>query len=399
MDNVQSSYPEESSGSMAQARFFYQHQYSAYWCILMLENKDIECVICEHHEDLLVKFRNGRYKFIQIKTRAEGEGEWTLARLLQKDGENSKSILEKLFDKKRNFGLGQSHDYLFVSDMGASDGGQPTGLNTLKKLTSKDRDSWSAEEINKFALVVTKISEGIKHSQREDLEDFCHSLKVETGQTGRSSIRSHNIDKLHNVLTSSAVNLQYPDLENIYDEILKLIRDANIVEDEYLSHELIIKKKTIQRQQVEEIIRATPGSKIYLERIEQQGQNDSISAAEITKLEEKTKNAGFDHDSILYLKDMRASANVFRRKHHVGSARTRLEQLSMQVQRICVKVKNEAIKENLDGIDQWLLLEKYLTDLANSDKSQSNFPLVEVDYLFGEVGNLTGKCKIRWWTK
>jgi len=121
---------------------------------------------------------------------------------------------------------------------------------------------------------------------------------------------------------------------------------------------------------------------------------------EVTKLEQKTNNVGFDPDSILYLKDMRASTNHFYRQYrHLGSARKRLEQLSLQVQRICVKVKNEAKRKKLNGIDQWLLLDEYLTDFAKQDTEQVNFPPVELDYLFGEVGNLTGKCKIRWGTK
>ena len=94
---------------------------------------------------------------------------------------------------------------------------------------------------------------------------------------------------------------------------------------------------------------------------------------------------------------MRASTNFFYRKHSsLRQFKKRLQYLSLQVQRICIRVKTEAKRDNLDGVQQWCLLEKYLEELANKDKNQGHKPEIGIDYLFGVAGELTCKCKIRW---
>lgn len=401
MDDVQTTYPPESAGPLAQARFFYQHQYIAYWCIQMLGNKDIDQIICEHHDDLLVRWKSGQYYFMQVKTRTEGEGEWTLAKLFETKNQTENSIIEKLYDKKCQFGRDQSHLYFFVSDMGSSNGGKPIGLHTLKNLNGKGRNSWNDEEKKDFTKIVGQFGKKLRHERLDQIDDFCSSLNVETWHPGKQSIRAFNISKLQEVIKLSfGVDLPYQDLNTLYEGILKIVRDANIVEDEAVPLARTVEQKTIQRQQIEGLIKGFSSSKIYLERVEPAGTDSLEENAEVTKLEQKTFKVGFDPDSILHLKEMRASANYFYRQYrHVGSARKRLEQLSMQVQRICVKVKNEGKSKNLDGIEQWLLLDKYLNELSEQDQKQANFPPVEVDYLFGEVGNLTGKCKIHWGSK
>jgi len=235
----------------------------------MLENKDIECIICEHHDDLLVKWRNGQYYFIQVKTRTEGEGEWTLTKLLYKASETEKSILEKLFEKKLKFGMNKTHQYFFVSDMGASNGGKPIGLQTLKKLNSKEKNNWGKKDKADFSSIVNTIKEKIEHRRIGDLEDFCNSLKVETWQPGKQSIRAYNISMLQEALKKTfGFDLLYPDLERIYEEILRIVRDANIVENEYSPIEQTVEQKAIRREQMEALIEGSTGTRIYLERVE-----------------------------------------------------------------------------------------------------------------------------------
>lgn len=206
---------------------------------------------------------------------------------------------------------------------------------------------------------------------------------------------------MQNVLkTIFGIDLPYSDLEALYEEILKVVRNANIVEQDYNSLDSTVDKRSIYRQDILALVHGASVSKVFLERVDPQVETSSEDDEELTKLEQKTQEGGFDSDSILYLKEMRASANLLFRKYRgFSGTRKRLEQLSMQVQRICLRVKSEAKIEDLDGIEQWLRLEKYLIDLSETDRQQSYFPAIGVDYLFGEVGDLTGKCKIRWGAK
>lgn len=75
MNRPETTRPSENSGSLAQARFLYQRHYIAYWCIQMLVNNQIEYIVCEHHDDFYIRWKDGHYDFFQVKTRAEGEGE------------------------------------------------------------------------------------------------------------------------------------------------------------------------------------------------------------------------------------------------------------------------------------------------------------------------------------
>lgn len=56
-------------GDDVQARFRYQHTYTAIQCLSLLEANGPLAIYCEHHEDILVEEKNGDFKGIQVKTR------------------------------------------------------------------------------------------------------------------------------------------------------------------------------------------------------------------------------------------------------------------------------------------------------------------------------------------
>lgn len=56
-------------------RFRYQWCYGAMLCLALVEEApELEFVYCEHHEDVLVKYMDGAFCGVQVKTRAEGLG-------------------------------------------------------------------------------------------------------------------------------------------------------------------------------------------------------------------------------------------------------------------------------------------------------------------------------------
>lgn len=381
MNRIDYTEPTEDSGALAQSRFFYQHQYTAYWCIQMLIEKDIERIICEYHEDLVICWKDGHYEFIQVKSRGEGRGEWTLANLLKKTP--NQSILEKLYAKKVKFVDSGSHLYIFVSNMGAS--GQSNDLHTLKKLTAKPSDKWNGKEQNEFEIIFDKIKKRIAVQNIDSLREFCLSLRIKTWQPDLVSICPYNIRELQKVLKEiRGVDYPYEDLKGIYDAILRIVHHANLGKT--------IEEKTIRREHVESVIEAPTLVKSYLERVK----IDSDASGELTTLQRKARKAKFDSDVITLLMDLRASANAFYRKHsHFDLPRKRLQHLSFEVQRLCVDVKLEAQKEELDGIEQWISLQKYLRRIVESEGEGQ--PPINLEYLIGVVGDLAGKCKVGWY--
>jgi hypothetical protein len=380
MNRIDYTKPAEDFGALAQSRFFYQHQYTAYWCIQMLIGQEIERIICEYHEDLVICWKDGHYEFIQVKTRGEGQGEWSLANLLQKTA--SQSILEKLYAKKVSFGDRGQHLYVFVSNMGAS--GQSNDLHTLKKLTEKSPRKWDGEEKNSFEIILDRIRKKKAFKDADNLRGFCLSLRIRTWQPDLQSIGAYNIGELQKALKEiHGVDYPYEDLKKIYDSILQVVHRANVAETR--------EGKTIWNEHIESVIEAPARAKGYLERVK----TDSEALNEVTTLQRKAQKARFDSDVITLLMDLRASANAFYRKYsHFDLPRKRLQHLSLEVQRLCVDVKLKAQKEGLDGIEQWFSLQKHLRKVVES-KGEGQ-PPIDLKYLIGVVGDLAGKCKVGW---
>ncbi|WP_423761200.1 dsDNA nuclease domain-containing protein [Burkholderia sp. NLJ2] len=64
-------------GDETARRFRYQWIYAAITCCLLLDDsEDTHEVFCEHHEDVLVKRRDGRFNGLQIKTREISQPAW-----------------------------------------------------------------------------------------------------------------------------------------------------------------------------------------------------------------------------------------------------------------------------------------------------------------------------------
>ena len=58
-----------------------RYQYQWTWaaiasCMLLDETEDVEEIFCEHHEDVLLKHKNGAFSGVQIKTRASDQDVW-----------------------------------------------------------------------------------------------------------------------------------------------------------------------------------------------------------------------------------------------------------------------------------------------------------------------------------
>ena len=380
MNQIMSTKPSEDSGTLAQSRFFYQHQYTAFWCIQMLVNEEIEAVVCEYHDDLLICWKDGHYEFVQVKTRGEGQGEWTLADLLRRD--NGRSIVEKLYEKKCRFGSAVPHRYVFVSNVGAS--GQSNDLRALKRLLEQGSESWGDGEAKQFETIFKRFEQKVAHDDSSNLRDFCLTLNIQTWRSNFDDIRPFNIGELHRILQEThGIDFSYPDLERIYDAILHIIHRANVA--------MNAAGKTIRPEHIKAAVEVPAGTANFLERVEAPIEDQE----EMTSLECKAKAAGFDRDIITLLIDLRASANAFYRKYrHFDLPRGRLQHLSLQVQRLCVQMKLKAQNEGSDGIAQWLSLEQLLQMLAVEEQNKQ--PPIDVNYLIGVVGDLAGKCKIGW---
>jgi hypothetical protein len=77
--------PAEDVGRETATRFDMQYQAAAYAALQILEGKGIDCVYCDYHDDFVVRrVVDGKttYHFFQVKTKAKGNHQWTLAEVL-----------------------------------------------------------------------------------------------------------------------------------------------------------------------------------------------------------------------------------------------------------------------------------------------------------------------------
>jgi len=67
--------PREDIGADTQRRFRHQAAYIALVSLGLLEaDSPLEELYCEHHDDILLRLKSGRFSAIQLKTREIGGG-------------------------------------------------------------------------------------------------------------------------------------------------------------------------------------------------------------------------------------------------------------------------------------------------------------------------------------
>ena len=68
-------------GDQVLRKFEYQHAYGVILSTRMILEPSWDCkaLWCEHHEDLLVEFNNGKYAAYQIKTKKAETGYWKIS--------------------------------------------------------------------------------------------------------------------------------------------------------------------------------------------------------------------------------------------------------------------------------------------------------------------------------
>lgn len=68
---------QDDTGDVTADRFRFQYTWAAVVCCMLLDDtEDVEEVFCEHHEDVLLKHRDGCFTGHQVKTRADGQPVW-----------------------------------------------------------------------------------------------------------------------------------------------------------------------------------------------------------------------------------------------------------------------------------------------------------------------------------
>jgi hypothetical protein len=82
--------PREHDGRDAFARYRAQVRAASIAALAILESKEVDRIYCDLHDDYVVRSSNNaakvRYEFVQVKTKAKQNENWTIGELLGIDG-------------------------------------------------------------------------------------------------------------------------------------------------------------------------------------------------------------------------------------------------------------------------------------------------------------------------
>lgn len=387
-------------GDSVQQKFRYQNTYAAIAsCALMLDY-GVTAVFCEHHEDVLVKFTDGSYQGIQVKTR-----ESHLAGFNFNDPAIIKSITRFV-----NLELkypGKFKTFKIVSNSGFA----KTKKNNLVEFVAMAKDG-------KVSELTTKNTKSNKF-----INDTCKKLKCEASTVidvlGRIDLRPDfaNLADIKKSLVYEIKSLPgmgeqtLGKLEDIADKLIFRAYNASSKGDEEIMEAFLIGKsfeeaqkvavlgaKTIDRKQVEEIFNTELTSPIVHFLKDSTSLFGKESGNKV--LEKKLDAGGINSNNVSLLKDQKFSFDTYVTKlvHKLGVeiTRSQYDQIQLIVQTVCQEVYDQFhTEEELYGMKMLTEIRtRLMTRLQIDTESFNEF---KYEHLLGMVAVLTEDCKV-WWS-
>lgn len=386
------------TGDETQKRFRYQHTATAYIALLMYTGKlpYIE-LLCEHHEDVLAMLSTGKFVGIQIKTQAPKLGLFTLKT------ESLKKSLIRFIKLDHNY-PDEFDSFVFACNCNVLENNTGDSLAVLKeqallwindtshKIAPRTLNSTIDELCNKSEKtkneVLSTISK-VTYQTISSLDDIDSKIITKTiSQIPNCS--SYTIETC-SALLNNLISLVYSKssclLENPVEDYRSLL-NADILNAE------IINSKRLTRQEIEQALNFFHQPSYYL------GENCSgapLVEDSPSKLMREKMNAGaIDYGTIELMDILRNQSELyFLQLYH----KNEIEQKKYNHIRTLIwseasEIEYKAKKQN--EIYGEIMLDMLL-DRLRILSSGSSDEVGECPYqiLKGQVGALTGECKIK----
>lgn len=391
-------------GDDTQARFRYQNSCACFISINMLNDDcSYKEVFCEHHEDILLKLRDGKYAGIQIKTR-----EADLGPLSTKDESVINSLrrfvrLENKFPKQfsyyiisSNVGFAKSdsngvREFITAASEGKIDTNKRSNFSSLIKDIAKDVSTELKKEISceNVLNVIGKVKIRGEMPQISDIEDKIISTLSQNKDLASTFIRVlkkivDDIILLHYRASSLKINdlaYEYYVFENKEDaqkealiiESKKITKDniASII-SKNISNQNLIKPSTVKSS-----LDFTP-STIKLEKKLDAG---DINIENINLMKED-KYAFETLMTERYYKDEANAINEYNHLRHIMASE-------------CQDSYDRYDKNSVFGMNMLIDIKDRIKDRLKINKN--TFLECTPEHLLGLVAILTEECQV-WWS-
>ncbi|MEK6750698.1 MAG: dsDNA nuclease domain-containing protein [Chloroflexota bacterium] len=353
----------------------YQRDLTVMLCIRMIENHQIENVVCEFHEDIVQIKDHNKLEFVQVKKTQSKT--WTLHNFIAPEKRQKLGVLGKLFTPVQN-----GKDVVKIAFWGHGKLGlsKDDGELSLGKLVallntpenSKDED-WQLQ-LNRFTEYLTEqlSTQGIN---AETVKTGLLLLDIDLSYPHPSAIENENYHLLLNTLKKTwSIELTLEEAKIVCNEIYSRVRQ--------ISHQPLQPWtiKSISRLELIDIV---------LKRAEEfspsANRETTLTTQEkLTRVELETKTK--------YAFQKRLNTMALRYETSIESAEWQSYRTELDI--VCRKFRVE--HPSLTGPELWQGLVAIFFDLGNKWGEKKNDMRFGYDFAEGIFFDMTGICEVKW---
>lgn len=374
--------PREDSGSCTQSRYGFQREFIVFGCIEMLhDSSNIVKVYCDFHDDCVYLFKDGFYRFHQIKGQ---RGNFTPSKLRQ--------ALPGMFHNYDMVG-GNCETYLVTNAQ------MDSQLNKFFTAREHLKDGIADNEEKKLVKEnKTRLSKHIAKKigkKNELIDSFLMDFKVieefpsfsTNPKEIKASLKDFNVNRLAAVLSDS-IQEAFPleDVEILYDDILGLVEEKSKLPtraNRFVTSEMIWDHLDVPESQ--KSLFSTDFTEEEVENLK----NQSI-------LQRKLESGGFTEEFIKRAKFTRYATKYFREKRSkYNSQRKLINDFEFRLQNVCVEIfEHYSRQKHFDSLAMLKDLKKGLIGLAKEEKYKKLD--LNPDFVKGLIFEATSSCVFRW---
>lgn len=390
-------------GDDIQRRFRYQATYAAILALSLLDEKsEFNEIFCEHHEDILIKLKDGTFRGIQVKTRKEG-----LEPFKASDPEIIKALKKFIKLEKGFFG----HFSRFVLATNCGFWYERKNGSNLPYILELARNI----ESSKTTLLKHPLSSYIKKFAKikGTNEDFILNIlkKIEL-QGNLPKFEGIELSLINEIARIPGMDIEtFVDLQRAAKALINtMFHAASLSHDSPIKYYFALLADP-ERERTHAIIEGKRITEDTIQRILQQSITPEtllrtwgpVSLPELPKgmriMVRKMTTGGIPVSNINLFKDYKFSAQVLLigwfHKYDEEKATERYEHLRTIVLTECQEAY-DSIKDNDEPFGEKMLsdIRRRLRD-RHSDEKNSLFGC-HYEHLLGIAGILTEDCPVRW---
>jgi hypothetical protein len=374
--------PREQDGRDAFARYRAQVRAAAIAALAILESKETDRIYCDLHDDYVVrsstKGAKVRYEFVQVKTKAKQNENWTIGELLGIDGRVKDLSKHSAAQIKDSF-VGKLLLHTIIFGEACEKVKFQTNNNLDTKASAFSDDLQSNPFTDKYVkLVLQHFNECYKEKLDaplvdEDIEKLLNKLFFETDV---SHVKPKNIEfdstvrkKIHEY---SEIELSFAELNQILLKLLELVseKSSGVIDD--FTEENIEKYASVG---IDDLLKILAISKSAYELLK--AGDDATAVKSASLIQRVLGDAAKNPETVEYCSRCKIKWDVWYRKTRKNLSPLDLSQVT------------DAIAQILDASLDWKRCVKLsnvqqpLKDLLLKLKTDPLFTDLEIDILLG----------------